>query len=430
MAAVADAFELSSVSAACVEQLAQLPAAELEWGTVTAAFALPAGLAGQDSSRQLLARAGQRVQEQLGCLDLVLDDLAREGDDKQRLRMQRLQALPHAALLALLQHEQTRVETESTAVAAVALWAAAQEAAGSAVGLQQRRQLAAAIRMVQLPAMYLSTVLPRIGWLRGIITPQHVTQLLTAKGMPQSLRCHIPATFFGSATTAASGGDGAAQPQDAWPPAWLADARLGLGCDHDYQRDTSIAIRVPVAELHACIRAGQAGVWAAARTLRLGGHELGARMEVSREGRVQIALAVGATGMVPDPKVGGELAAIGVVPGQEAGSRKLAATGVVPGQEASGKLAALGVVPEVSGEGGPAQQCAPVAAMLDMRVASDVAQCGVQCHRLYTDGSGVDWFFEDAVNASLDWLSQAAALARYHQTQPELVLWVTFYRVL
>jgi hypothetical protein len=368
MAGVADAFELSSVSAACMEQLAQLPVAELEWGTVTGAFALPDGVAGLAASSGLLAAASERLRQLLGNLDLVLCD--------PQLRQQ-LEALPHAALLALLQDEQTRVAAESSAVAAVALWVAAQVAAGGTVGLQQRQQLAAAIRMVQLPAMYLASVLPRMGWLCGIITAQHISQFLAAKGVPDAHRQRFPRLcLLGGPEPAAA----AATQQEAWPDAWLAAARPQASCEH-----MSKAIHVPVPEINARGSAGQAGRWASGAVV-VGGYELGARVELSQRGDVRVAMAVQAIGVVPDVAAGAQLA-----------------------------------------EG---RQLPPVAVVMEARLGSGVETrpTYTRCDGLYTDGSAVEGFFNRRVNACADWQAQATALAP-HTRCGELTIWLTVFKV-
>ena len=172
MAAVADAFELRDGAAACLAHLAELPTDELLWVTVTAALTLPSGLAALPAAKKLVKRATRRLRHVLGDLEETL----------QRSRGV-LEALPLPALLALLRHSKTSVASEGTAVAAVALWVAAQQRAGASVSGEQLRQLAGCIRMMQLPFTYLGTVLPRIGWLAGIITPAHIAALTTAKGV-------------------------------------------------------------------------------------------------------------------------------------------------------------------------------------------------------------------------------------------------------
>jgi hypothetical protein len=174
MAATADAFELGSVSAACTASLAALPAAELELQTILWAYDLPDGITALDSSRQLQERAAEQLQQLLGDLEVTLQDA-----QKQR----QLESLSYTALLALLRDPETRVAYESTAVAAVALWVAAKEAAGGTITLEQRWRLAGRIRMLQLPLTYLGTVLLKITWLQGVVTAQHIGLLAAAKGI-------------------------------------------------------------------------------------------------------------------------------------------------------------------------------------------------------------------------------------------------------
>jgi hypothetical protein len=273
MAAVADAFEMSSASAACVAQLAGLPADALESGTVTAAFTLPDGVAGQESSKQLLQRATERLQQLLGDLELTLRDAAKR---------QQLEQLPHGALLALLQDQQTRVAAEGTAVAAVALWVAAQEAAGGSVPLEQRQQLAAAIRMVQLPSMYLATVLPSIGWLQGVLPMHHILAFMAAKGVDAKNRREL-------AESGGFAGDSAAE-ADTWMTWLAADAREQSGCDK-----VTVTVQVPAHELHAREAGGKAGPWES-ELVMWGGYEFGVRLELFNARQPMPALILRGTG--------------------------------------------------------------------------------------------------------------------------------------
>lgn len=99
----------------------------------------------------------------------------------------------HAALLALLEDGRTEAAAENTVLAAVQSWLAHQP---ERVELQQRQQLAGAVRIPQLEPMYLATVLPRIPWLvevRLIMTyhSAHYVQsrLLSLSGLLQQACC-------------------------------------------------------------------------------------------------------------------------------------------------------------------------------------------------------------------------------------------------
>jgi hypothetical protein len=269
MAAAADAFELQRAIAACLTQLAGLPVEQLEWATVIAAFTLPDGVAGHDSSEQLRQQAQAWLQQELGDLELTLQDEA---------KCQQLERLPHAALLALLQDERTRVASEGTAVAAVALWAAAQEAAGSSVALEQRQQLAGRIRMVQLPIMYLSTVLPRVQWLEGVLTAQHFRAFTAAQSVPawdrgRFVRCVL-------INIAADG-------SDKWRTWVEAGPRPMSACG-----GARAMVQVPAAELSSCFAEDRPGRWASP-TIMFGGYGLG--LIAIAEGR-KIAVGIALTG--------------------------------------------------------------------------------------------------------------------------------------
>lgn len=274
MATSAHAFDLNSASAACIAQLAELPADDLEWETVTAVFTLPAALtAATESGSVLLENATECLGDRLGSLEPTLQD---------KEARQRLVQLPYPALLALLRSPGTRVAAESTAVAAVALWVAAQEAAGVRVTLEQRQQLAYSIRMVQLPFMYLGSILPGIQWLQSVVTPEHIAAITAVKGMPEGTRADI---------LRLNGIKGGAD-SEAWP-IWLGKARPFSAC----KGLSEVCVVVPAAELNACGSAGQAGVWKSAEPLLYGGYEFGVCLQLSAGTTFKAYMLLHATGM-------------------------------------------------------------------------------------------------------------------------------------
>jgi hypothetical protein len=280
MAALADGFELRSASAACAAELAQLPAARLEWPTVLWSFRQPDGMADLDSSRLLQRQARERVQQLLGDLELTV---------QQQEKRQQLGQLPHAALKVLLEEWETRVAAESTAVAAVALWVAAQEAAGGAVTLEERQELADCIRMVQLPPLYLATVVPGMAWLQGVVTMQDALMLAAARGVPQLDRDTLHIENFVPFKER--------EPQ--WQT-WLdTSPRCSSACG-----SVSTTVQVPAAELAD----GRGGEWCSHRVC-FGGYELGLRLVADEGGRVAVLAVLGAVGMAPEPGGGGSEAA-------------------------------------------------------------------------------------------------------------------------
>jgi hypothetical protein len=88
---------LSAVSAAS----ASMPTADLHWETVHALYALPPGCAKVDVCRSLFAATGEKLQQDLGDLELVWAD---RSSSKQQL----LKSLSLGLLLQLLGDHRTR----------------------------------------------------------------------------------------------------------------------------------------------------------------------------------------------------------------------------------------------------------------------------------------------------------------------------------
>jgi hypothetical protein len=350
MAAVADAFELRAVSAACLAHLAARSV--LDWQTVTAAFAVTDVLAGHAAGRQLLENAAERLQQQLGDLEVSLQDAGRR---------RQLEALPQPALLALLRDPETRVAAESSAVAAVALWVGAQEAAGSGgsgggVPLEQRQQLAAAIRMAQLPSVYLGTVVPAMGWLQGLITPQQMVTLFVAAGVPARYR-----GAFGDVLSLAGG------QQEGWPPAWLADARPRSACQR-----VAVTLAVPVAQLNARASAGQGVRWASEGVV-FGGYEFGVCLQLSERRTLRATMV---------------LQAIGALPARPPGDG---------GASGAAQRPVAVVVGELTGGAGAGGR--PHSAVF----ARHLYERPTACNGMYADGTGFDECFNQYVDMESGW---------------------------
>jgi hypothetical protein len=274
MAAAADKFELRRVSAACIAKLAQLPADELDWDTVVWAFSPPDGIAALDSCGTLQQQASGQLQHVLGDLEVALQDAA---------TCQRLVQLPHAGLLALLRDPGTRVAAEGTAVAAVALWVAVQERMGASLTLEQRRELASHIRMVQLPFTYLGTVLPHIEWLQGVITAQHIVLVTAAKGMPAGYAQHL--VRLGIIT------DGADRAE--WRE-WLGSAR-----PQSSRQGVSVSVAVPATELNERGTHGTSEAWESPEPVLFGGYELGVCVELNMDRTFGASMLLHAIGSAP-----------------------------------------------------------------------------------------------------------------------------------
>jgi hypothetical protein len=116
---LADKYDVPAVMAAVGSAFSSKSVEQLPWDAVTAVHSLPAGYAENAGMVAVYAAACDKLQHELGDLELVFADS--EGQQQQQFR-----SLPHAAMLQLLRDERTRVASENTAAHAVLAWTQAQ----------------------------------------------------------------------------------------------------------------------------------------------------------------------------------------------------------------------------------------------------------------------------------------------------------------
>jgi hypothetical protein len=126
------------VLAAAAAAFASIGPAGLQWDIVHALHALPQGCAELEACQSLFVAAGQKLQQELGDLELVWAD-----EDKQQL----LLSLPQPALLQLLRDPETRVSSENTVFCTVRRWCNFRKDAGSQPAPAVLTGLAEALRM-------------------------------------------------------------------------------------------------------------------------------------------------------------------------------------------------------------------------------------------------------------------------------------------
>lgn len=147
---LADRFEVPKVQAAVFHAIKALSVDKFEWDTALALLDLPFAPNDQPDHKQVVAAAEEKLLQQLGDLEMVWGDEQLQG---------KLLNLPHAALLHLLQHDETRVASESTVVYTILLWWAKQEQSYRNSHVQQLKQLMQQVRMQNLSLMYINTYL-------------------------------------------------------------------------------------------------------------------------------------------------------------------------------------------------------------------------------------------------------------------------------
>lgn len=110
---LADRYGVSKLLAAVTAAFQNLPTAELAMQTIRAVYNLPAGCADLDCCKDLFTAASKKLQLELGDLELVFASAH---------KLELLRALPHRALLQLLQDPATRVASENTVFHTIECW--------------------------------------------------------------------------------------------------------------------------------------------------------------------------------------------------------------------------------------------------------------------------------------------------------------------
>jgi hypothetical protein len=139
---LADRYGVPKVLTALSAALASIPTADLQWETGHAAYALPPGCVKQDVCRCLFASTGEKLQQQLGDLELV-------WADRSCSKVQLLKSLPLGVLLQLLGDHRTRVASENTVFYTMSAWWDEQEKQGRRDSWQEARRASEAKHLLQ-----------------------------------------------------------------------------------------------------------------------------------------------------------------------------------------------------------------------------------------------------------------------------------------
>jgi hypothetical protein len=136
---LADRYGVPKVITAVSAAFASIPAAQLQWETVHAVYALPAGCFDLLSCQGLFEAICGKLQQEVGDLELVWAD---PSNTKQRLLLR----LPLQAFLQLLSDHRTSVASENTVFYTISQWWIEQEEQRQ-LGLQEALQLLQYLRV-------------------------------------------------------------------------------------------------------------------------------------------------------------------------------------------------------------------------------------------------------------------------------------------
>jgi hypothetical protein len=147
LAVLADCYGVSKVLTAAAAQLQKKGVHGMPLATAAAVFSLPEVCLELGSLSQLHKLAGDKLQQELGDLEVVWGD---------QHKQQQLLDLPFGALLRLLRDERTRVASEDTAVYTAQRWLATNATCGTAASRrQQQQQLAGVLRLPHCTSTFL-----------------------------------------------------------------------------------------------------------------------------------------------------------------------------------------------------------------------------------------------------------------------------------
>jgi hypothetical protein len=217
---LADRFEVPKVQAAVLAVFTAIQAEQLEWKTALVLLDLPFSCAQQPEFAGIQQLAVQRLQQQVGDLELAWND--------EQSKQQLLQ-LPFCALLQLLQHNQTRVASENTVVFTVQQWYQQQPARQRQQG--QLQQLLQEVRIRHCTPYYVSTVMTQCPLVSSCFSTLELglaRECCTADGFEdlQEGRSPVLQQY----------------------PAWSADKRPASGMQQQ------VVWRLPLSELQAAVK--------------------------------------------------------------------------------------------------------------------------------------------------------------------------------
>ncbi|KAF6251460.1 hypothetical protein COO60DRAFT_1675745 [Scenedesmus sp. NREL 46B-D3] len=178
-----DRYGVPKVLAAAAAAFAGITAVELQWDTVQALYELPAGCADLDACKGLFAAAAQKLQQELGDLELAWAD---------HQKSQLLLSLPQPVLLQLLQNPATRVASENTVFYTIERWwQSCIESPGiKHIGLQDAKALVELVRVKHYTPLYVTLVMAQSKLAQECFSPEEMAQactLATAAHSNQSL---------------------------------------------------------------------------------------------------------------------------------------------------------------------------------------------------------------------------------------------------
>ena len=182
---LSDAYDVPAIARAVCKSISSLPSDQLHWDTATAILTLPDSCKQLPSYGTLHKAAADKLQQQLGDLELVWAP-AGPGDDEpdadphpiSPLQQQLLQ-LPFPALLLLLADLRTRVSSEDTAFYTLNRWL--QHNLGTSK--EQQHKLAGLLRLTQCTPSYLASVICAPGsWVLSCFSPSDLISVAAACG--------------------------------------------------------------------------------------------------------------------------------------------------------------------------------------------------------------------------------------------------------
>lgn len=143
---------MQKVVTAVNQHIQQLAPAEFEWFTVQAVYELPTSCREMAAFATVCKAAEQKIQEELGDLELVWAD----WDDKDSQKQQYFLSLPYAAMQQLLSSTATKVSSENTIAYSIIQWAEKHKPSK-----QQLKQLVSLVLLPHCTPSYIATVISK-----------------------------------------------------------------------------------------------------------------------------------------------------------------------------------------------------------------------------------------------------------------------------
>ncbi|WIA40918.1 hypothetical protein OEZ86_004578 [Tetradesmus obliquus] len=187
-----NSYGVPKVIAAAAAAFDSIASADLQWETVQALYALPPGCAELDACKPLFEAAGEKLQDELGDLELAWADAS-----KQQL----LLGLPQPALLQLLQDDDTRVASENTVFFTISQWCRQQQQPAQqqqqqqqeAVAMSAKHDLLQLVRMQHCTGLYATAVVARTRLAQSLFSAAEIAEacVLASAGKRSQLGLYI-----------------------------------------------------------------------------------------------------------------------------------------------------------------------------------------------------------------------------------------------